>query len=179
MKETHPFGVFCPPNAKYLILGSFVGKEAMKGTAYTDEPYDWFYGTRVNKFWTILEEVYGIKLINKSSKQELFTKLGIAITDIIYQCKRKNNSNLDSNLIDKVYNPDIFVRVDVRSLKKIFFTSVFVEKEFKKQFKEIIKHHPSISLHTLPSPSPRYAVKTKEQKVKEYYELLPKLESSV
>jgi len=178
MKETHPFGVFCPPNAKYLILGSFVGKEAMKGTAYTYESYDWFYGTRVNKFWTILEDVYGVKLINKRSKQELFAKLGIAITDIIYQCDRKDNSNLDSNLINKVYNHDLFIEINAKSLKKIFFTSKFVEKEFRKHFKEIIKHHPCISLHTLPSPSPRYALKSKEQKIKEYKELLPKLEFS-
>lgn len=31
MIETHPFGNFVPADAKYLILGSFTGKEAVKG----------------------------------------------------------------------------------------------------------------------------------------------------
>lgn len=175
MRETHPFEIFSPPNAKYLILGSFVGKEAAKGTVYTDQSYDWFYGTKRNQFWSILEAVYGIELNNKTSKKELFTRLGIAIADIIYECDRKDNNNLDSNLTGKKYNDDLFEKIKIDNLKKIFFTSKFVEREFKKHFKEIVKHHPYISLCALPSPSPRYALKSKEQKIQEYKNLLPTL----
>ena len=175
MSETHPFEIFSPPNAKYLILGSFVGKEAVKGAAATDESYDWFYGTKRNQFWPILEGVYGVELKNKISKQELFIKLGIAIADIIYKCERKDDNNLDTNLVNIVYNPAVPGVIESQYLEKILFTSQYVEKRFKKNYKDIINRHPSIQLVTLPSPSPRYAQMSKDQKIRIYKELLPRM----
>ena len=78
MIETHPFKIFAPANAKCLILGSFTGKEAVKGTQDTDDAYDWFYGTKKNQFWPILEKVYDRELRDISAKQQLFNELGIA-----------------------------------------------------------------------------------------------------
>lgn len=176
MRETHPFGIFSPPGANYLILGSFVGKGAGQNTADTDAAYDWYYGTKRNQFWPILEEVYGVELKSKASKQKLLTRLGLAVADIIYQCERTNNNNLDSNLINKVYNRDIFIKIKPKNLRGIFFTSKFVEKEFKQHFKEIVARNPAIALCALPSPSPRFARKSKERKIKEYREILPRLE---
>ena len=82
MVETHAFGNLVPSRAEYLILGSFTGRQAVKGTAATYDAYDWFYGTKRNQFWPILADVYGIELRNKRSKQELFTELGIAMAAI-------------------------------------------------------------------------------------------------
>jgi hypoxanthine-DNA glycosylase len=176
MIETHPFGNFVPPNAKYLILGSFTGRQAVKGTTTTDDAYDWFYGTKRNQFWSILEGVYGIELRNKVSKQELFAKLGIAIADIIYKCERKDNNNLDSNLVNVTYNLKAIAEIlENQPIEKILFTSRFVEDRFKMFFKDIVNHHSSVYLITLPSPSPRYARMSKEQKIQRYKELLPKL----
>ena len=176
MIETHAFGNFVPKNAKYFILGSFAGRQAVKGTDATDDSYDWFYGTKKNQFWPILEEVCGVELRNKHGKQELFTKLGIAIADIIYQCERKEGSNLDTNLVNIVYNIEPIEKVmDSNQIDKIFFTSRLVEDRFKKVFKNIINRHPTCKLFTLPSPSPRYAKMSKEQKIIRYKELLPKL----
>jgi hypoxanthine-DNA glycosylase len=175
MRETHPFENFVPLNAKYLLLGSFVGKQAVKGTAATDDSYDWFYGTKRNQFWSILEGVYGIELRNKTSKQELLAKLGIAVADIICECERKDNNNLDTNLLNIVYNKDIDGIIETTPIEMIFFTSKFVECSFKKHFKSIINDHPFIQLVTLPSPSPRYALISKESKIQRYKELLPKL----
>lgn len=174
MIETHPFGDFVPPNAKYLILGSFTGKQAVRGTTYYDDSYNWFYGTKRNQFWPILEEVYGVDLKNRYDKQELFTDLGIAITDIIYQCVRKEGSNLDINLSNKVYNTKGITEIlDNNRIERVFFTSRFVESRFKKVFREVIHRHPTLDLVYLPSPSPRYAKMTKEQKIGIYRELLP------
>jgi hypoxanthine-DNA glycosylase len=176
MIETHPFGNFVPINAKYLILGSFTGRQAVKGTNDTDNTYDWFYGTKRNQFWSILEEVYGIELRNKQSKQELFAKLGIAIADIIYQCERKGISNLDADLVNITYNVKAIAEIlESEHIEKILFTSRFVEDRFKKFFKNFINCQPSIYLITLPSPSPRYAKMSKEQKIQKYKVLFPKL----
>jgi hypoxanthine-DNA glycosylase len=174
MLETHAFGNFVPPSARFLILGSFTGRQAVKGNTAADDSYDWFYATKRNQFWPILEDVYGLELRNKPSRQALLTKLGIAMADIIYKCERKVDSNLDSNLVHPEYNIEAIAEIlNDNQIDSIFFTSRFVEIRFKKNFKDIISHHPSIELITLPSPSSRYARMSKEQKVSRYKELLP------
>lgn len=176
MIETHAFGNFVPANAKYMILGSFTGRQAVKGTSATDDNYDWFYGTKRNQFWAILEGVYDVKFRNTREKQELFTKLGIAMADIIYQCEREQGNNLDNNLVNIVYNIEAITEIlNNYQIKKILFSSRFVEDKFKKVFKEVINKHPNVQYVTLPSPSPRYAQLSKEQKIQRYKELLPKL----
>lgn len=172
MLETHPFGCFVPPGAVYLILGSFTGKYAGREQA----EYDWFYGSRRNHFWSILETVYGRQLRNKKGKQELFSKLKIAITDIILKCERKASNNLDMNLTNIVYNTGAIAKILKKNkIRKIYFSSRFVENKFKQHFKELIQMYPRIELVTLPSPSPRYASMSKGEKIKRYKELLPGL----
>ncbi len=167
MLEIHPFGDFVPSNAKYLILGSFPGKIQSKDN-------DWFYGSPGNQFWPIIEKVYGNKLSLKRDKQKLFSKLGIAVSDIIYQCERKRGSNLDNNLINIVYNIEgINVILKSKEIEKIYFTSKFVEKKFRKVFNYIVLENTEIYLTTLPSPSPRYAALTKSKKTEIYKKLLP------
>lgn len=168
MIEKHPFGNFVPDNTRYLLLGSFTGQ-------ITDNSYDWFYGTKRNLFWPIIQEVYDKKLTTKDDKQSLFSGLGIAITDIILSCERKTKSNLDMNLTNIVLNQEVKNIIQDNKLEKIFFSSRFVEKLFKKYFKEIVSEHPEVELITLPSPSPRYAAMSKAQKIARYIEVFPKL----
>lgn len=169
MIETHPFGTFVPKDCKYLFLGTFTGK-------IIDPSYDWFFGTKRNQFWPMLEEVFGLPLKSKDEKQNLFTDLGIAMTDIILECERSENTNADNNLINIVYNTKAITKViDEHRIKAVFFSSRMAEKLFKKVFKDLIAKHPEISLVTLPSPSPRYAAMTKSKKIERYKELLPKL----
>ena len=166
MLETHPFGVFVPAKARYLILGSFTGQQS----------HDWFYGTRRNQFWPILREVYGRELVGRVSKEKLFEELGVAIGDIIYQCERVHGSNLDTNLVNIVYNFDPIENILARNkIARIYFSSRFVETIFKRHFKDIIGRYRGIELVTLPSPSPRYAAISKEEKARRYVDLLPKL----
>ena len=176
MKETHPFGSFVPRRATFLILGSFTGRQAVQDGAGTDSAYDWFYGTRRNQFWPILEAVYGLNLKDKASKQEALESLGIAIADLIYQCERKQGNNLDNNLYNIVYNTEEIVRIlESYPIQTILFSSRFVEKRFSKIFRDYLKNRPDLTFITLPSPSPRYAQMTLAQKIKRYRELLPSL----
>jgi len=167
MIEKHPFGVFVPQNAKYLILGSFVAKQA--------PGYGWFYANGRNQFWPILEKVYKISLKTMKDQQKLFTKLGMAITDIIFECEREKNSNLDMNLKCLVFNTQAITKIlEKNKITKIFFTSRFVEKLYRKEFKNLTQIYPNVELITLPSPSPRYAQMTKSEKISVYKKLLPK-----
>jgi hypoxanthine-DNA glycosylase len=163
MLETHPFPPFVPPHAKHLLLGSFTGKPGVG--------YDWFYGSQRNQFWPILERVYNLKLDTKKSKMHLFSRLGLAITDIIYQCERRQGTNLDANLINIVYNlPALEKILSQNKIVTIFFSSRFVETKFKRLFKNV-----HTRLITLPSPSPRYARMTLQEKIKIYAAVLPKV----
>ena len=169
MIEIHPFGNFIPLKIKYLILGSFTAKSVQ-----SDPDYDWFYSSKRNQFWPIIEKVYNIDLHNKSSKVKLFETLFVGIADIIYQCERRHGSSLDNNLVNIVYNPKL-ERILQSKLKSIFFTSRFVEKLYRKAFKKLIEEFATVELVTLPSPSPRYAAMSIEEKINKYKELLPEL----
>lgn len=179
MIETHPFGSFIPASAKYIILGSFSGRQSVRGTPSTLDSYDFFYGTKRNRFWPILDKVYERDLKDTQSKKDLLSELYIAMADIIYQCERKNESNSDANLINIVYAIEEITRIlENNQISRIFFTSRFTEKKFRSNFKDIISRHPTIDLVTLPSPSPRYARITKDEKIKMYKELLPQISTT-
>lgn len=169
MLETHPFGSFVPPHAKYLLLGSFPGRiESRYG--------DWFYETRHGQFWPIIEEVYEVKLKSKTDKIRLFTRLKIALSDVIYSCIRAKGNNSDTNLVNCIYNIKGVTKIlKENKIEKIFFTSQFVEHKFRRFFKDLMEKYSQIELITLPSSSPRYAKMTLEEKIKRCGKLLPML----
>ena len=171
MIETHPFGDFVPNNTKYLLLGSF--------TTRPSEGYEWFYANGRNQFWPIMQEVYGLDFSTKKQQQKLFIQLEMALADIILSCERRKNSNLDVNLFNITFNTQAIKTIIIKNkIQKIFFTSRHVETLFRKQFKEVVEKYPEIKLITLPSPSPRYALITKAEKIKRFRKLLPKLNES-
>jgi G:T/U-mismatch repair DNA glycosylase len=125
-----------------------------------------------------MTEVYETKLTNKKEKEILFTKLRMAITDVILQCERSENTNADNNLINMVFNVKAINRIiKGNKIETIFFSSRMAEKLFKRNFKELTLKYPEINLVTLPSSSPRYAAVTKLEKIRRYKDLLPKLNS--
>src|SRR6476659_7554198 len=83
--EIHPFKPFIPRNIEYLVIGSFPGKIH---TQHKPADVDWFYGSKRNLFWKILEGVYEMPLPDKRSKQALLTKTKIGIADIILKAVR-------------------------------------------------------------------------------------------
>ena len=105
------------------------------------------------------------------------------------RCDRKKGTNSDTNLTNIKYNTKAIEKIlKDNKIEKIFFTSRFVEKLFKKVFpnfsyQQSTVHHPQPTtnnlqpttyLYTLPSPSPRYAKLTLSEKIKMYNKLLPK-----
>lgn len=165
--ETHPFTPFVHEEIKYLIIGSFPGKGQTE-KIITEE--DWFYGAKRNTFWKIMEEVYQTELSTTSAKQKLFTSLKMGIGDIILKAVRIENTNSDSNLQVIEYNDkeikDILL---TNKIETIFFTSHFVQKIVKKFFPDVT------NTIVLPSPSPRYARMSFNEKVEVYRKLLPKV----
>lgn len=170
MIETHPFGPFVPPNAKYFLLGSFTTKEAYNENK---AKYQWFYANGRNQFWPILQEVYGRSLKTRIEMEQLFTDLHMALGDIILSCERQKNSNLDVNLTSITYAVDDITKILAgNTITKIFFTSRGVEDKFRRVFKDLMLKYPNIELVTLPSPSPRFTMKL-TNKIQLYKDLLP------
>ncbi len=165
--ETHPFTAFISENTEYLIIGSFPGKD-QTNLKLSEE--HWFYGAKRNLFWKIIEQVYETPLQDTTSKQNLFIKAKIGITDVILKAIRTENKNSDTNLKIVEWNYEAIKAVlNSNRIKIIFFTSKFVEKLFRKLF-------PGVNnTIVLPSPSPRYARMSLQEKIEVYKKLMPKL----
>lgn len=163
MAEKHPFGDFVPSNAKYFLLGSFVTKPS--------HPYEWFYANGRNQFWPILEVVYSRELKTKAEQQKMFVDLKMALSDMILECERLNNSNLDINLKNITVNSAVEKILQQNPIEKVYFSSRFAQTLFKRHFK---KFDGEVEQIVLPSPSPRFTMR-KEEKIERYKILLPKL----
>lgn len=163
--ETHPFKPYVPRNATVLIIGSFPGRDM---TQKKSNHSDWFYGTKRNQFWKIISGVYKIDLHNTADKKELFSKKGIAVADIILQARRNAINNSDINLEVIAYNDKAIKKILAHTaFQHIFFTSRFVEKHFFKIFPG------TKNCECLPSPSPRYAGMSMQEKIAYYKKMLP------
>lgn len=174
-EEFHPFEPFVPENATVLILGSFPGRE----TTQQQRPGDWFYGAVRNQFWQILRLVYGKKLDTRPEKEQLFRQAGIAMTDVIKSCIRRDNRNTDDNLIEKQYNLDAIESILIQGrIQRVLFTSKNVQREFELRIEPSLS--PAARRHirekdVLPSPSPLYQTLTVDQKAAIYRQKLPAL----
>ncbi len=165
MTETHPYEPFIPTNAIVLILRSFPG---LHQTRRLNQFEEWFYSAKRNQFWKIISAIYSTELDNVQKKRDLFETKGIAITDVVLKAKRKKESNLDQHLYDITTNKEAIQKIISNpNIKKVYFTSKFVESHFKKMF-------PEYQLgECLPSPSPRYARMNLKQKIQVYKDRLP------
>lgn len=171
-REFHPFGHFLPKKCRFLLLGSFVAKNAT--VSEDDSQYNWFFSTKRNQFWPIMEKLYGGEYKTKKQKQDLFKRLNLAFADTIVSCKRSKNNSADTNLTDIVINEKVINNILYENnIEVIYFTSRFVENIYKKYFKRQISLYPKIKLITLPSPSPRYARISFTEKIKIYRTLMP------
>lgn len=167
MIEKHPFPPFIPKDCKVLVIGSFPGKESTQEKRLDD----WFYGANRNQFWKLLEKINGFELKTKDDKKKLFDKAKIGITDIIESCERNENSNSDSNLINKVYNSQLTEIIESNPIEKILFTSKGVNKELCQNF--MIPEN--VNLITLPSPSPIFRRMSFEEKAEKYKTQFPRI----
>jgi len=168
MIEKHPFEPFVPPKSRYLILGSFPGRKSTQETP----PDDWYYGSKYNQFWKIIELVYAVNLPTRADKEALFAKLGIALSDIILSCQRRVNTNADSNLTNIIYNTAIVDEIlAYHAIDRILFTGKGVYRKFLEHFEVPQK----TGLIVLPSPSPAFARMRIEAKALEYKKHLPEL----
>ena len=167
--EVHPFGPFIQPDTRYLIVGTFPGRQFSQRSAAENEadPTAFSYGGR-NQFWRILEKMYAVELPDRASKQRLFKEKRLGFMDLIAACRRKKDSNLDTDLTDIVWNKPAFTELFASQyIEAIFCTGKGVAAIFTKWFPEKL-------CVTLPSPSPLFAAMRFEEKLAFYQGVFPK-----
>ncbi|RSK38966.1 uracil-DNA glycosylase family protein [Hymenobacter perfusus] len=96
--EQHPFPPFMPAQARYLLIGTFPGRQLTQKSAAERTPDDWYYGTHKRSLWHILEQVYQRPLPTVADRQRLLTELGLGCTDVVLSARRKQASNRDADL---------------------------------------------------------------------------------
>jgi len=87
-KYDYPFFPIVDKNSQVLILGSFPSFDSFK--------YDFYYANKYNSFWKIINDIFQVNLYKNDEKKEFLLKKGIALWDLIANCKR--DSSLDSKL---------------------------------------------------------------------------------
>ena len=167
--ETHPFGAFLPENVQYLVVGTFPGRQfSQRLGAENEADLTAFSYCGRNQFWRIMEQIYAVELPNRAAKQQLFKEKNIGLMDVIAACRRKKNSNLDTDLTDIVWNRSAFEQIfQTYNIDTVFCTGKGVATIFTAWF-------PDKKCVVLPSPSPLFAVMRFEEKVDFYKNVFPK-----
>jgi hypoxanthine-DNA glycosylase len=76
---THPLMPVFRTDSKILILGSFPSVKTRE--------YGFFYGHPQNRFWPLLERIFGVKpLAGIEEKRAFLLQHHLALYDVIYRC---------------------------------------------------------------------------------------------
>jgi G:T/U-mismatch repair DNA glycosylase len=167
----HPYKPFNIKDADTIIIGNtppsrFSTKELQDGDV------DWYYGSRYNAFWSLLEISCEVKspLITKEDRKNFFLNNGIGIFDTIKRCSRSKGCGASDGDLYNIELIDVLSLLKQNKHKKIalFFSSRFVAELFQKatntkfdlrsrQMQEVSLIDKTLELTILYSPSPSWA----------------------
>ena len=139
MKSIHPFEPFIPNGATKLIIGTIPPPRFCK------EPYklfeddvNFYYGSRDNAFWHLLQETFDVKFQHKNSedsieeRKQFLEKIGIGIMDIIAECNHINDFASDNKLNDIKHQDLKKILARYPAIRTLIYTSEAVKKELFK-----------------------------------------------
>lgn len=145
MKEiiVHPFKPIINEESEILVLGSF--------PSVVSRSNDFYYGNKKNRFWRLLDLIYGtnLDLLSNMEKKNKLLELHIAIYDVVYSCSIVGSSD---SLIEDVIYSDINSLIRNTKIKKIYCNG-------KTAYNLFIKGNPNLKAMAvyLPSTSPANA----------------------
>ena len=134
-KAKHPYEPFNIKNAQTLIIGNtppsrFVTKKLQDGDV------DWYYGSRHNAFWKLLQESCNAPkaLDTKEIQQQFFLDNNIGIFDTIEECSRKEGCGASDGELFNIVLVDVLaiLKENLEQKLKVFFSSRFVAELFQK-----------------------------------------------
>lgn len=138
---------------KLLILGSMPGDASLSAQRYYAHPR--------NAFWPISAQLLGFDpALDYDSRLEALTARGIALWDVVHQCRRQGSLDADIEAATVVPNDIAAFLREHPSLKHLAFNGQAAAKLFRRHF----TCPGDLFLHTLPSTSPAHASLSIEQK---------------
>ncbi len=118
----HPLKPLFQFDSKILILGSFPSVKTRE--------YGFFYGHIRNRFWPLLERIFGVKLSRDIEERRTFLlQHNLAVYDVIYQCEIIGSS--DSS-IQNVIPADLSPIFKEASIKQVFCNGGTSYRYYKK-----------------------------------------------
>lgn len=173
MQEQHPFGYFFPDDMRFLITGTFPGRQFSQRSQAENEAdtLAFSYGGR-NHLWKILSIIYDVSLVTRADKKAFLSKNQFGMLDLYATVTRRKASNLDTDLKVVATNQAIFTQLlESNSVEKIFCTGIGVANELRKW---LPSHADKII--ALPSPSPAYRGMSLAAKIEAFRDILEKLQ---
>ena len=106
---THPFRPLFQTDSKILILGSFPSIKTRE--------YGFFYGHPRNRFWPLLERIFGVKLSTDIEERRAFLlQHHLAVYDVIYRCDIIGSGDASiQNVVPSDLSP-ILKEADIRQI---------------------------------------------------------------
>ena len=94
IRLVHPFPPVWDGNSRLLVLGSFPSVKSREDGFY--------YGNRSNRFWPVMEGIFGERLCTRDEKISFLLSHSIALWDSIASCTIVGSS--DASILDAVPN---------------------------------------------------------------------------
>jgi G:T/U-mismatch repair DNA glycosylase len=152
MIETHPFGPFLPENIRFVIVGTFPGRQYACHTPEEIEADEtaFSYGGGRNQFWKIMMQIFNVTLKTRDEKKAFLASHRIGLMDLYYAIDRWRLTNSDKDLhIIKTNKPALKELLEVESIERFYCTGIAVAEILKGWFPE-----KRDKIFGLPSPSP-------------------------
>ena len=156
-------------DARLLILGSIPGRESLRQQQYYAHPR--------NAFWRIIGEIFGAASdLDYAGRLELLTASGIALWDVIGNCRRQ--TSLDSDIEPESVAVNDFTRFLAahRLISAVCFNGGTAEATFRRRIMPTLDPGlRPLALHRLPSTSPAHAGMPYEEKLARWHAVLSAL----
>lgn len=139
----HPLEPYFTKESKILILGSFPSVKTRE--------YGFFYGHPQNRFWRVMEVLFGEDLDNGiAARKDFLSRHKIALYDSIYQCDIVGSSDAS---IKNAQPSDLSRIIKGADIKEVFLNGATSYRYYKKY------HEKDLGLEgvKLPSTSPANA----------------------
>ena len=153
MKVYHNFKPIYNKYSKILILGSI--------PSVISRNQGFYYANKNNRFWSILESLFKVKLNSNEEKEKFLLNNNIALWDVIKTCDITGSS--DSSIKNVEVN-DISKIIKDSEIETIFVTGKTALNNYNKYLKDKVKKDAIY----LPSPSSANASFSLEKLIQEY-----------
>ena len=157
------------PDARLLILGSIPGRESLRQQQYYAHPR--------NAFWRIIGEIFGAAPdLDYAGRLELLTASGIALWDVIGNCRRSGSLASDIEPASVAVNDFARFLAAHRLISTVCFNGGTAEATFRRRIMPTLDPGlRPLALHRLPSTSPAHAGMPYEEKLARWHAVLSEL----